>query len=136
MPRLLVPALAALLLAACGAKSPEDQVRSTLAGYAKAVAARDYQAICDTYLSPKLADGVEQNTGLPCEAAVRPEISATTKPTLTVRHVEVHGDHATAQVHTTAANQPASDDSIALARVDGRWRIDSLATAGPQPGGP
>ena len=128
--------LAALAgLAGCGGgKSPADAVRATLAGFAQATARHDYQALCDTYLAPALVDAVEQS-GLPCESAIRPEISATKQPTLTIKGVEVHGDKATAQVHTTAANQPPSDDTIALQRVNGVWRIASLATVGPQPTG-
>jgi hypothetical protein len=122
----LVPALAA-----CGS-SPADQVRSTLRGFADATARRDYQALCDDYFAPALVDQVEE-VGLPCEAAVRPEISATEKPKLTVRSVRVTGDKALAQVHTSAANQPPSDDTIALVRVKGHWRIASLAETGPQP---
>ena len=81
--RVLVSAAALALLAGCGS-SPEDQVRSTLHGFADATAKRDYQALCDDYFSPALVDQVEQ-AGLPCEAAIRPEISATQKPKLDIR---------------------------------------------------
>lgn len=128
---LLALALTAAL-AGCGGRSAADEVRSTLAGFARATAARDYQALCDRYLAPKLVDQVEQ-AGLPCEAAIRPEISATRRPSLSIRGVEVRGSRALARVHTTAANQPASDDTITLVRVSGDWRIASLASAGPVP---
>src|SRR4051794_7757445 len=95
-------ALVVASLSACGSKSDTDQVRATVTGYAQAVATRDYQSICDTYLSPKIADGVERNAGLPCEAAIRPELSTTKNPKLTIRSIQVHGDRATVQVHTTA----------------------------------
>jgi hypothetical protein len=126
-----------ILLAGCGEKSasPEDAVRETLSGYAKAFAARDYQAICDRYLSPKLIDGVEQR-GLPCEAAVRPAIKEAEKPVLDVRSIKISGDTATAQVHSTAANQPPSDDTISLARVNGRWYIAGTVKQGPEPVAP
>ena len=119
------------LLAACGS-SPADQVRSTLHGFADASAKRDYQALCDDYFAPALVDQVEE-AGLPCEAAIRPELSATKKPRLVIRSVRVTGDKALAQVHTSAANQPPSDDTIQLVRVKGHWRISSLAETGPQP---
>src|SRR3954470_16863549 len=130
-------AVALVFLAGCGGSgaSPEDAVRSTLAGYAKAFAARDYQAICDRYLSPKLIDGVEQR-GLPCEAAVRPALKETDKPVLAVRSIKVSGDTATAQVHSTAANQPPSDDTISLSRVHGTWYIAGTVKTGPEPTAP
>jgi hypothetical protein len=43
----------------------------------------------------------------------------------------VTGDAATADVRTSAAGQEPSRDTLRLARVDGTWRIASLAGAGP-----
>jgi ketosteroid isomerase-like protein len=129
--------VALVLLAGCGdgASSPEEAVRETLSGYAKAFASKDYQAICDRYLSPKLIDGVEQR-GLPCEAAVRPAIKEAEKPEIAVKSVKVSGDTATAFVHSTAANQPPSDDTISLARVHGTWYIAGTVKTGPEPVAP
>ena len=125
-----------LLIAGCGGQpSQEDAVRSTLEGYAKAFATRDYQAICDRYLSPKLIDGVEQR-GLPCEAAVRPAIKEAVKPVMAVRSVKISGDSATALVHSSAANQPPSDDMISLSRVHGQWDIAGTVKSGPEPVAP
>jgi ketosteroid isomerase-like protein len=119
--RLLAPLAAAALLAGCGA-SPSDQVRSALKGYASAFARRDYQALCKTYFAPKFVAGIEE-TGLPCESAVRPAVISATKPQLTVTSVRVKGDTATARVHSTAANQPPADETITLVHVNGSWRI-------------
>jgi hypothetical protein len=129
--RALKPALALVLLAGCGS-SPTDEVRSKLKGFADATAKRDYQTLCDDYFAPALVDQVEQ-AGLPCEAAIRPEISATKDPKLEIRSVDVHGEKALARVHTSAANQPPSDDTIQLVKVKGGWRIASLSETGPQP---
>jgi hypothetical protein len=131
--RVLFVIAALPLVAGCGS-SPEEQVRSTLKGFADATAKRDYQALCDDYFAPALVDQVEQ-AGLPCEAALRPELSSTQKPKLTVRSVQVDGDKALAKIHTSAANQPPSDDTIQLVKVKDKWRISSLAETGPQPSG-
>lgn len=125
----------ALLAAGCGKRSPEAEVRSTVEAFAAATAERDYQALCDTYFATSLVSGLER-AGLPCEAAIRPAISATRDPTLEIRSIEVDGDRAKVAVHTTAAGQSPSDDTLALIREKGRWRIASLAEAGPQPLGP
>jgi ketosteroid isomerase-like protein len=119
----------------CGASSPDDEVRSTVEGFAAAIADRDYQALCDRYFSTPLVTGLER-AGLPCEAAIRPQIGTTRKPTLEIRSIAVTGDRARVRVHTEAANQPPSDDTLALARERDGWRIASLAEAGPQPLGP
>jgi ketosteroid isomerase-like protein len=121
--RLLAPLAAVALLAGCGA-SPGDQVRSALKGYASAFARRDYQALCKTYFAPKFVAGIEE-TGLPCESAVRPAVIGATKPQLTVTSVRVKGDTATARVHTTAANQPPADETITMVHVNGAWRISA-----------
>lgn len=123
------------VLAGCGKSTPDDDVRTTLEGFGRAIAARDYQALCDVYFSSRLISGLLR-AGLPCEAAIRPEIGATEKPKLTIRSIEVDGETARARVYSEAANQPPSDDTIALTLEDGRWRVASLAEAGPQPLGP
>jgi hypothetical protein len=136
MPRTATAAFAVLALAGCGGgNSNVTDVRTTLEGFAKATAARDYQSLCDRYFAPKLVDAVEQ-AGLPCEAAIRPEFGATEKPTLVVKTVKVNGDSAQAVVHTDAANQDPADATIALVRVQGTWRIASLVQSGPQPAAP
>ena len=45
-----------------------------------------------------------------------------------VKSVKVDGDTASAQVRSTASNQEPSDDTIKLVKVDGKWRIASLAS--------
>lgn len=135
MARAGMAVLVAILLSGCGSDPKEDEVRKTVEGFAQAIAKRDYQALCDRYFSSKLIGAVEQ-AGLPCEAAIRPEISATEKPTLKINSIRLDGDKAQVQVHTTAANQPPSDDTLALVREQDTWRIASLAQTGPQPTAP
>lgn len=134
MSRAVAIAIAALVLAGCGkeGRTPEGDVRDTLEGFAEAVRERDYQALCDRYFSPALITGLERS-GLPCEAALRPELSATNEPEMTIGAITVEGTTARADVHTEAANQPPSDDVIALRLERGDWRIASLADTAPRP---
>ena len=44
-------------------------------------------------------------------------------PKLEVRQVTIKGNRASAKVHTTAANQQASDDTVALVREGANWKI-------------
>jgi hypothetical protein len=123
-----------VVLAGCGKDepTPQDDVRSTLEGFATAVLERDYQALCDRYFSPSLITGLERS-GLPCEAALRPELSATNEPHMTIGDITVNGTTAEAQVHTEAANQPPSDDVVSLKLEEGAWRVAALADVSPQP---
>ena len=127
-------AVAVVALAACGKqeRTPEGDVRATLEGFAKAVLERDYQALCDRYFSPSLITGLERS-GLPCEAALRPEISATNEPRMRIGAITVEGTTARAEVRTEAANQPPSDDVVALKLEEGAWRIAALNDVSPQP---
>ena len=50
-------------------------------------------------------------------------------PKLEVRQVTIKGDRASAKVHTTAANQQASDDTVALVREGDDWKIGAPGRA-------
>lgn len=128
--------LALVVLAGCGGASPQQQVRDTVNGYAKAFARHDYQALCDRYLAPAIGNGLQSATGVPCESAVRASVNGTRSPAVRVGAVRVTGDRATAAVHSTAAGQAPSDDTMALQRIHGRWRITALAQPDPQPVAP
>jgi len=127
-------AVALALTAGCGKTTPEDEVRSTVEGYAKAFAERNYQALCDIYFDPQVVSGLEAS-GLPCESAIRPKVSSTRNPKLDIRRITVDGDSAKVEVHTTADGELATDDTLALLKDRESWRITPLA-AGPQPVGP
>ena len=107
-------------------------MRETLARLAQATASKDYEALCHEVLAPALVERV-RSAGLTCEGALRTGLRSVRKPRLTVRRVEVKGSRAVARVHTQAANQPPSDDTVALVEVDGEWRVASLAR--PRGGG-
>ena len=130
-PLLLV--IAACALVGCGQSGPsdEDKIRSTLAQFQRATAARDYPALCDRILAPKLVETVTQ-IGLPCEVALEKGFEDVRDPRLTVGLITVADETATAQVRSSAAGQAASEDTVDLVRVGDGWRIASLGSgAGP-----
>ncbi len=122
------PALlaAALALGACGADD-EGDVRETLNAFAEATAKKDYQRMCDDLLAPELIEQIRR-VNLPCEVALRTGLEDVENPRLEVRSVKLDGDTASARVHSTASNQEPSDDTVRLVKVDGEWRIASLAS--------
>jgi len=125
--RPLLVLLAACALAGCGDSGPSDeqQIRSTLAEFRRATAARDYQALCDRILAPKLIEAVKQ-IGLPCEVALQKGIGDLRDPHLTVGAIDVSDDKATAEVRSSAAGEKPSQDTVELVRVGDSWRIASL----------
>lgn len=128
LPSLL--AAGALTLAACGGGSPQrsdaDRVRDTLGAFGEASAKHDYRRVCDELLAKAVIDTVRR-AGVSCESAMKTALDGVQSPKLEVRQVTVKGDHADAKVHSTAANQPASDDTVALVKEGGEWKIGSLA---------
>jgi hypothetical protein len=127
--RYLAPAVALLLLAGCGEQgpTPEEQVRSTVAEFGRATAAKDYGTLCDRLLAPKLVEEVE-SIGLPCERALRQGLQEVKDPRLTIGEIKVREDEATAEVRTAAAGEEPSQDTLELVNLDGAWKISSLGT--------
>jgi hypothetical protein len=118
-------ALAGLLCACGGGPSDTDRVHSVVAAFGQATAAKDYQRLCDQLLAPKLVGEVEQS-GLPCEVALKQGLGEVKAPKLTIGQIVVNGDAATADVRSTAAGEAPSRDTLQLVRVNDAWYIASL----------
>jgi hypothetical protein len=127
--RYLATGLALLALAGCGEQAPssEQQVRSTVAEFGRATAAKDYRTLCDRLLAPELVEEVE-SIGLPCEVALRRGLGEVREPRLTIGSIDVEDDRASAQIRTSAAGEEPSEDTLELVNVDGTWKISSLGT--------
>ena len=127
--RYLAPALALLILAGCGESGPtaEEQVRSTVAEFGRATAAKDYAALCDHILAPELIEDVE-SIGLPCERALSQGLGDVEDPRLTIGRIVIRDDEASAEIRTSAAGEEPSQDTLELVNLDGAWKISSLGT--------
>jgi hypothetical protein len=119
----------ALTLACCGGgheRSEADRVRDTLGAFGEASAQHDYRRVCAELLAKPVIDSVRR-AGLSCESAMKSALEGVKEPKIEVRQVTIKGDRASAKVHTTAANQAASDDTVALVKEGGDWKIGALA---------
>jgi hypothetical protein len=121
-----------LTLAACGQEKPTQQVHDAVDRFGKAVADKDYQELCDNLLAENLIRALEDQ-GVPCELALKTGFGSVKDPKIAIKTVAVNGDKALVSVHSTAANEKPSDDTIALVKEKGKWRISSLAQPQPQP---
>ena len=124
--------LAALTLVACGHERPTQQVHDAVDSFGKAVADHDYDKLCDNLLASNLIDALEAR-GVPCEVALKTGFDSVKNPKLSVKTVAVNGDKALVSVHSTADNQKPSDDTIALVKEKGKWKISELAQPQPSP---
>src|SRR4029079_1432228 len=59
-----------LTLASCGHEKPTQQVHDTVERFGTAVAATEYQLVCDDLLAKNLIDALEES-GVPCELALK-----------------------------------------------------------------
>jgi len=109
-----------------GGPSDTERVHDAVEAFGEASAAKDYQRLCDDLLAPKLVEDVER-VGLPCEVALKQGLGDVEAPTLTIGRIAVDGENATAEVNSTAQGQQPSRDTLKLQRVNGKWRIASLA---------
>jgi hypothetical protein len=124
--------VAILTLAACGKEKPTEAVHKTVDRFGKAVAAKDYQELCDKLLAGNLIAALEDR-GVPCELALKTGFGDAKDPKIAVKTVAVNGNRALVSVHSTADNQPPSDDTLGLVKEHGKWKISSLARPEPQP---
>ena len=119
----------AALLAGCGSgPSTQEQVRQTLDEFGRAMAAKDYQALCDKVFAPKLVTKLTE-VGLPCEIAMQRSIEDVENPRLTIGRITVADDEksAKAEVRSSATGQTPSRDTVELVPVeDDGWRVSSL----------
>jgi hypothetical protein len=120
--------LAVLAGSGCGGGGPSDeqQVRAAVVAFSQATVAKDYDKLCKQLLAPALVEKVK-DAGLPCEVALEKGLGGVRDPKLSIGAIKVDGDRATAQVHTSAAGEPPSKDTLQLTKVNGQWRIASLA---------
>jgi len=125
----ILAAIVLLLVAGCGEQgpTPEEQVRSKVAEFGRATAAKDYQALCDRILAPSLIEELK-SIGLPCEVALQEGLGDVRDPRLTIGRVQVEGERASAQIRTSAAGQEPSEDTLQLVNEDGTWKISSLGS--------
>ena len=124
----LVAAVIALVAGGCSRENDEEQVRETLQRFADATARKDYQSICDDVFATKLVEEVKEE--YPCELALKnSSLGDAQKPKLEIGTVKVEGDGATAEVKSSAANQPASQDTVRLVREGEDWRIIALSSS-------
>jgi hypothetical protein len=123
---------AVLTLAACGKEKPTQAVRKSVERFGKAVAAHDYQELCDNLLAANLIAALEER-GVPCELALKTGLGATKDAKISIKTIAVNSNRALVGVHSTAANQAPSDDTLNLVKEHGKWKVSSLARPQPQP---
>ena len=93
--------------------------------------------MCSELLAKPVIESVGR-AGLTCENAMKTALEGVDAPKVEVRKVTVNGNRASATVHTTASNQPASDDTTERKRPrrappgrSGASVVDCLARSHP-----
>jgi hypothetical protein len=124
-----IAALATVAMAGCGGQDDTAAVRATMNRLERATAAKDYKILCTDVLAPSVLAAAHQ-VGLGCEQALSRGLGSVRNPQLVVRSIQLHGSSALVGVHSSAANQASSDDTVKLVKLGGQWRVTSLANPG------
>jgi hypothetical protein len=133
LPLLLLAAVLALALAACGTESGSSgasfsgdakDVADTVDDLSKAGKGNDAKKICDEILAGALQKKVAQG-GASCDDEVDKAIGDADDFDLDVQTVKVTGATATAQVRGRIG-QDEKVRTMALEKINGAWRITSL----------
>ena len=119
-----------LLLAACGGKSAEEDVRAAWESAARAAADGNATEFC-ALVSPDGRQEIAARTGgLECESAVRllaSRLNAREKDVIRateIAKVEVHGDEATVSYATTGALAKVGfTGRTSMQKIDERWLL-------------
>jgi Putative lumazine-binding len=99
------------------------QVAATVDSLERAVAKRDFAAICNQLFTAKAR---ERTGGDDC---VRQQTSAAEglkRPRIEIQRIDVKDDQATARVRTEAQGQALVSDELLLRLEGGRWLIEAL----------
>src|SRR5947209_2466882 len=123
---LAIAATTLALLGGCGGQSDQQAIRAKMTQLGHATASKDYATLCDKVLAPALTSAIVR-VGLACPAALSRGLGGVKNPQLVVRSIRVSGSTALVAVHTSAANQTASDDTVELIKTGAGWRVSRLA---------
>lgn len=105
-------------------KGAPKQVASAVAALDAATRAGRYEEICKELFT---RDARARAGGRDCAALLRSATEDVRRPRVRLLSIRVKGEEAEARVRTRAAGERAVDETIALRRERGRYRIASLS---------
>lgn len=106
------------------ASGPAAAVASAVERLERAIASRDFTAVCDELFT---ATARRRSGGDECAAQLRSAAEGVRRPRIDVHRITVAGDSATVEVTTRADGQARVRDELRMRRVDGRWRVEALS---------
>jgi ketosteroid isomerase-like protein len=116
-PTSILLAAVVLALVACGGKSDEEQIDSTVRSFFAAVQEKNVDKFCDAivFTAPGRCEDVITVDALRSDGALRD---------IEVTDIEVNGDTATAKVRATSADGAKMSEDAKFRNVDGTWKIE------------
>jgi hypothetical protein len=118
--------LSACALAGCGA-SASDQVQAKVRQFARAVASRDADTLCQQVFAPSLLQHFVA-VGIPCRHAMQIFLGTVHGATLAVGRVVITGNKAEAITLSTARHQLGALDAVQLVNTANGWRVSGLGS--------
>jgi hypothetical protein len=99
------------------------EIAATVDRLERAVAARDFETICDELFT---ATARRRAGGDDCVPLLRSAVEGVRRPSIEVKAIDVEGTRATVEVRTKAAGQARLTDKLELRRQGTRWLIEAL----------
>jgi hypothetical protein len=131
---LALSALAAVLVAGCGAKSDKDQVTDTVQSYIDGLGSKDGKKVCDQLAGSVQSQVKSRASTKDCATAInRFESSNTGRAvapsfkTAKINEVNVKGSTASATLSLQVPGSGATPTTIPLEKQGGSWKITSPA---------
>jgi Putative lumazine-binding len=99
------------------------QIADTVDRLERAVATKDFAAICDRLFT---AGAKERAGGEDCARQLRSAAGDVEQPVIEIRAIDVQKDRATVRIRTDAEGQARTTDELQLRRQGGRWLVEAL----------
>jgi len=105
------------------ASGPPAQIVATVDRLERAVAARDYDTICDQLFTARAR---RRAGGADCARQLGSAAEGVRRPTIEIKAIAVTGNRAAVKVRTHAEGQASVTDELKLRRQGSRWLVEAL----------
>jgi len=99
------------------------QIAATVDRLERAVAQKDFDAICDQLFTARAR---KRAGGADCARQLGSAAEGVRRPSIEIESIDVSGNRASVKVRTDAAGQASLTDELDLRRQGGRWLVEAL----------
>ncbi len=105
------------------ASGPPAQIAATVDRLERAVARKDFDAVCDQLFTARAR---KRAGGADCARQLGSAAEGVRRPSIEIEGIDVKGNRAVVKVRTDAEGQASLADELQLRRQGGRWLVEAL----------